>query len=110
MSITKSFNKKTNTIYAYETLYVWDEFKQKKVQKRKCIGKIDPLTGKVLPNAKRGRPALSVPVASENVLENANKKRKVKRLIGRIDRISYTLMSLQKELEAIKEELQEELH
>lgn len=56
MSITKSYNKYTDTYYAYDTDYVWDEKLQKKVQKRVCIGKYDPATGEVIPTAKRGRP------------------------------------------------------
>ena len=56
MSITKSYNKYNNTYYAYETSYEWDESKQKKVQKRRCIGQFDPVTGEVVPNGKAGRP------------------------------------------------------
>ena len=43
-------------MYAYETSYVWDEKTQKKIQKKQCIGKFDPITNKVVPNGKRGRP------------------------------------------------------
>jgi len=57
MSITKSYNKHTNTYYAYDTTYVWDEVSQRKVQKKVCIGQYDPETGEVIPNAKRGRPS-----------------------------------------------------
>ena len=57
MSITKSYNKHTNTYYAYDTTYVWDEKSQRKVQKKVCIGKYDTETGEVIPNAKRGRPS-----------------------------------------------------
>ena len=63
MSITRSYNKHTNTYYAYETTYEWDEKAQKKVQKKQCIGKFDPVTDKVIPTGKRGRPRGS---ASEN--------------------------------------------
>ncbi|MBQ8162271.1 MAG: hypothetical protein IJ083_16210 [Clostridia bacterium] len=56
MAITRSYNRKTDTYYAYETTYVWSEEKQKKVQKRRCIGKIDPKTDKIMPTGKRGRP------------------------------------------------------
>lgn len=59
MSITKSYNKHTDTYYAYDTTYVWDEKSQKKVQKKVCIGKFDPETGNIIPNAKRGRPLKS---------------------------------------------------
>ncbi len=51
---TRSFNKKMNVWYAYEVEYVWDELKQKKIQKRRCIGKIDPVTDQIIPNGKRG--------------------------------------------------------
>ena len=56
MSITRSYNKYTDTYYAYDTSYVWDEKAQKKVQRKKCIGKYDPDTGEVIPTGKRGRP------------------------------------------------------
>lgn len=58
MSITKSYNKHTDTYYAYETSYVWDDKLQKKVQKKVCIGHFDPQTGDIIPNARRGRPGI----------------------------------------------------
>lgn len=64
MSITKSYNKHTNTYYAYDTTYVWDEKTKRKVQKKVCIGKYDPETGEVVPNAKRGRPSKQMTVAA----------------------------------------------
>ncbi|MBQ9273898.1 MAG: hypothetical protein IJ228_03725 [Succinivibrio sp.] len=56
MTVSTSYNKYTDTTYAYELSYVWDEKLQRKVQKKKCIGKIDPNTGEVVANAGRGRP------------------------------------------------------
>ena len=56
MSITKSYNKRTNTTYVYETNYVWSDELQRKVQKRRCIGKLDPQTDEIVPNGRRGRP------------------------------------------------------
>ena len=56
MTITRSYNKHTDTYYAYDTTYVWDEKTQKKVQKKRCIGKIDPETDEIIPTGKRGRP------------------------------------------------------
>ena len=55
MSITKSYNKYTDTYYAYDTTYIWSEEKQKKIQKKVCIGHYDE-AGNIIPNAKRGRP------------------------------------------------------
>lgn len=59
MSITKSYNRKTNTYYAYETTYEWDDTKQRKVQKKRCVGQFDPKTGKVVPNGRVGRPSIA---------------------------------------------------
>ena len=56
MAITSSFNKRTGTRYAYETTYEWDDEKQRKVQRRRCVGHFDPETGEVVPNGGRGRP------------------------------------------------------
>ncbi|MBQ6521149.1 MAG: hypothetical protein IJI14_20770 [Anaerolineaceae bacterium] len=57
MSITKSYNNRTKTYYAYETSYEWDEEKQKKIQRKRCIGQFDPKTGEVIPNGRVGRPS-----------------------------------------------------
>ena len=55
MSITRSYNKHNNTYYVYDTQYVWNEEKQKKVPKRTCIGKWDPETDQVIPTGSEGR-------------------------------------------------------
>lgn len=52
MSITKPYNKHTNTYYAYETTYEWDDAKQKKIQRKHYIDQFDPDTGKIIPNGK----------------------------------------------------------
>lgn len=54
MAITKSYNKRMKRYYAYDTEYVWDDTKQKKVQKRRCIGYFDPISGKIMPTGPRG--------------------------------------------------------
>lgn len=55
MSIIKQYHKDTNTTYVYESESYWDpELKQAR-SKRRCIGKIDPETGEMVPTGKRGR-------------------------------------------------------
>ena len=65
MSITRSYNKHTDTYYAYDTTYEWDELAQKKVQRKKCIGKYDPETGEIIPTGKRGRPLAKQPTPQD---------------------------------------------
>ena len=53
MSIIKQTDKRTGITYAYETVYRWDKEKKQSRAKRKCVGKVDPDTGKIVPT--RGR-------------------------------------------------------
>ena len=66
MSITKSYNKQTGIYYAYETTYEWSDEKQKKVQRKRCIGQFDPATGEVIPNGKVGRPSIKAANSSRH--------------------------------------------
>lgn len=40
--------------YAYENISYWDKTTKKTKHKRKCIGHVDPITGEVVPNRKKG--------------------------------------------------------
>lgn len=55
MAIIKQYHKDTDTTYLYESLSYWDEEKGQSRSKRKCIGKIDTVTGEMVPTGKRGR-------------------------------------------------------
>ena len=46
-------NKKTGVTYAYESISYWDKEKQQSRAKRKCIGRVDPETNKIIPTRKR---------------------------------------------------------
>jgi transposase len=45
-------DKKSGTVYAYESISHWDKEKKQSRAKRKCIGKLDPVTGKIVPTRK----------------------------------------------------------
>ena len=49
MSIVYQKNKQTGIIYAYENEAYWDKKKQQSRAKRILIGKVDSLTGKIVP-------------------------------------------------------------
>ena len=55
MAIIQQYHKDTDTTYVYESLSYWDAEKGQSRSKRKCIGKIDPVTGTMVPTGKRGR-------------------------------------------------------
>jgi chromosome segregation ATPase len=55
MAIIKQYHKNTNTTYVYESESYWDEEKKQPRSKRRLIGKVDPVTGEIVPTGKRGR-------------------------------------------------------
>lgn len=108
MSITKSYNKHTNTYYAYETTYEWDDARQKKVQRKHCIGQFDPDTGEIIPNRKVGRPGRVAKTKIEKSQavprEKAGQEIDIEALVLRLSKIEETLLMLSEEIHGIKDE------
>ena len=52
-AIVYQTNKKTGITYAYESVSYWNKEKQQSRAKRKCIGKVDPSTGQIIPTRKK---------------------------------------------------------
>ena len=52
-AIVYQTNKKTGVTYAYESISHWDKEKKQSRAKRKCIGKVDPNTKKIVPTHKK---------------------------------------------------------
>lgn len=55
MAIITQTDKRSGITYAYETTYYWDKTKQQSRSKRVCVGKVDPVTGKIIPTRGRTR-------------------------------------------------------
>lgn len=109
MSTSKSFNKKNNTYYVYDTQYVWSEEKQRKVRIRKCIGKL-AADGTIIPTRKKKVSAGEARETNSNVSTEA-----VTQLCSTLvncidvasdalDSIKDTLLSLRSKLILTKEE------
>lgn len=47
-------NKKSGRTYVYNNISYWDKEEKKPKSKRKCIGHVDPLSGEIVPNRKKG--------------------------------------------------------
>lgn len=111
MSITRSYNKHTNTYYAYDTTYEWDEKAQKKVQHRRCIGKYDPDTGEIIPTERRGRPAKYIetePVEnteSSPVLQYRKILIKVRTLASRISSIEDMISNVSVDIHSLRQSI-----
>ena len=55
MGIVKQYHKDTDTTYVYESISYWDPEKKQSRAKRRLIGKLDPVSGEVIPTGKKGR-------------------------------------------------------
>lgn len=55
MAIIQQYHKDTDTTYVYESESYWVPELGQSRSRRKCIGKIDPATGEIVPCGKRGR-------------------------------------------------------
>ena len=88
MAITRSYNRHNNTYYAYETEYVYDETKQKKVPKRHCVGKFDS-NGNVIPNGKRGRRSTPLPVTVQEEALDATQQASAQESLRMAESLSY---------------------
>ena len=55
MAIVKVHNKARNITYVYASVSYWDKELKQPRSHRKLIGRIDPVTGDVVPTGKRGK-------------------------------------------------------
>lgn len=120
----KKYNPKTKTTYVYDVVSYWDASTKTPRSHSKLIGKVDPVTGEVVPTGKRGRPrkadtapGLPAPDAADETrelkqalikaqkekieLENAcrESREEVKRLNERIFRLTASFDGLKKSFE-----------
>lgn len=65
MAIIQQYHKDTDTTYVYESISYWDTEKGQSRSRRRCIGKIDPATGEMVPTGKRGRKKKEEPSRDE---------------------------------------------
>ncbi len=109
MSITKSYNKHTNTYYAYETTYEWDDARQKKVQRKRCIGQLYPDTGETIPNGKVGRPGRTAKIPTYKPQATSEKKPEqeldIEALLLKLSKMEETLLMLSREIHDIKDDI-----
>jgi hypothetical protein len=58
-------NTKTGVTYVYESVSHWDKEKQQSRSKQVCIGKIDPVTGEVIPSRRLQAEPLTASVVAK---------------------------------------------
>ncbi len=92
MSISRSYNKQNNTTYVYEVIEnYWDKEKKQPRSKRKLIGKIDPVTGEIVPTASRKKATDGKEADYKKLYESAQKE------IAKKDKLIHELEELLRE-------------
>ena len=66
MAIVKVHNKARNITYVYESVSYWDKELKQPRSHRKLIGRIDPVTGDVVPTGRRNNPNVSADQSSHS--------------------------------------------
>lgn len=99
MAIIQQYHRDTNTTYVYESTSYWDAEKGQSRSKRKCIGKIDPDTGEMVPTGKRGRKKAESSGQSIDELSNMKKRyeesqKEIIRLNSKTSELEKTLSDL----------------
>jgi seryl-tRNA synthetase len=107
MSIVKYKDKRTGTTYVYESESYWDKEKKQPRNKRTLIGKIDEVTGEIIPTDGRGRKRKS-PVEKdagkyETLISEYQKQLKEKEAV--INHLTAENQQLKKNLSAVLESL-----
>ncbi len=66
MAIVTQTDKRSGITYAYDTEYYWDKNKKQSRSKRVCVGKVDPVSGEIIPTRGRSKKGESRAVKSSS--------------------------------------------
>ena len=109
MSIVKQKDKRTGTVYVYESKSYWDKEKQQPRSNRTLIGKLDEETGEIVPTDGRGkkRTERKEPISGNAALcdelnqQLMEKDNLIKQMSSRNKELEKELASLIKEIKSI---------
>ena len=108
MAIIQQYHKDTDTTYVYESESYWVPELGQSRSRRKCIGKIDPATGEIVPCGKRGpkkKTPESVPEKVES--EEYNRLRtKYEQSLAETTQLRLKLSETEKELSELRKQNQ----
>lgn len=105
MAIIRQTNKKTGITYVIDSESYWDKEKQQPRSRRKIIGKIDPVTGEVVPtNRHQKRKTVSAGgSSSSSTVKSAGDETRADQ--ARILELEEQVSKLQKQKEELLKEL-----
>ena len=108
MAIIQQYHKDTDTTYVYESESYWVPELGQSRSRRKCIGKIDPATGEIVPCGKRG-PRKKVPEVPAETVDSEEYKRlrsKYEQSLAETTQLRLRLSETEKELSELRKQNQ----
>ena len=107
MAYIKQYHKDTDTTYVYESESYWDPEKKQARSHRKVIGKLDPVTGEIIPTGKRGRKKKEATVTekADGIAEDHQISLLYEDAKRTLDRQDQVILSQKEEIRDLKEKL-----
>ena len=108
MAIIQQYHKDTDTTYVYESESYWVPELGQSRSRRKCIGKIDPATGEVVPCGKRGpkKKNPDTPVEAVDSKEYKQLRSKYEQSLAETTQLRLKLSATEKELSELRKQNQ----
>lgn len=104
MSIIKQYHADTDTTYVYESTSYWDAEKKQSRSKRKLLGKLDPVTGEIIPTGTRGRKKKEA--VEGNASSASLNDQKIQELTLELSLKKNRIAELEKENQSLKNQLE----
>lgn len=108
MAIIQQYHKDTDTTYVYESESYWVPELGQSRSRRKCIGKIDPATGEIVPCGKR-EPKKKVPEVPAETVDSEEYERlrsKYEQSLAETTQLRLRLSETEKELSELRKQNQ----
>ena len=108
MAIIRQYHKDTDTTYVYESESYWVPELGQSRSRRKCIGKIDPATGEIVPCGKRGPKKKTPESIAEKVdsEEHSRLRTKYEQCMAEATQLRLKLTETEKELSELRKQNQ----
>jgi hypothetical protein len=104
MAIVHVYNRARGVTYVYDSHSYWDKDLKQPRSTRKLIGKLDPVTGEIVPTGKRGRPKKEQGPVKNYGHSVAGSKTSVDQTMRLLEEKDAEILSLKKQLSAAEQE------
>ena len=105
MAIVHVYNRARGVTYVYDSHSYWDKDLKQPRSTRKLIGKLDPVTGEIVPTGKKGRTKQEKDPEKKPERSVADNKTSVDQTMSLLKEKDAEILSLKKQLAAAEREI-----